>query len=68
MAGEAEGRVRARAQVKIVIRLDRVAAGNFADCKPLRRGLCELRIDLGTGLPGVLCDAGQVMCPSSRGR
>lgn len=38
-----------RAQAKIVIRLDRVAVGNFADCKPLRGGLCELRIDWGPG-------------------
>jgi len=39
----------ARAQAKIVIRLDRVALGNFADCKPLRGGLSELRIDWGPG-------------------
>jgi putative addiction module killer protein len=39
----------ARAQAKIMIRLDRVSVGNFADCKPLRGGLCELRIDWGPG-------------------
>jgi len=39
----------ARAQAKIVIRLDRVVLGNFADCKPLRGGLSELRIDWGPG-------------------
>jgi putative addiction module killer protein len=38
-----------RAKAKIVIRLDRVAAGNFADCKPLRGGVSELRIDWGPG-------------------
>jgi len=38
-----------RAQAKIVVRLDRVAAGNFADCKSLRGGLCGLRIDWGPG-------------------
>jgi putative addiction module killer protein len=38
-----------RAQAKIVTRLDRVALGNFADCKPVRGGLCELRIDWGPG-------------------
>ena len=32
-----------------MVRLDRVAAGNFADCKSLRGGLCELRIDWGPG-------------------
>ena len=39
----------ARARAKIVIRLDRVALGNLADCKPIRGGLCELRIDWGPG-------------------
>lgn len=39
----------ARAQAKIVIRLDRMSLGNFADCKPLRGGLCEPRIDWGPG-------------------
>ena len=38
-----------RAQAKIVVRLDRVAAGNFSDCKPLGAGLHELRIDWGPG-------------------
>ena len=39
----------ARAQAKILIRLDRVVVGNFADCKSLRSGLYELRIDWGPG-------------------
>jgi putative addiction module killer protein len=39
----------ARAQAKIVTRLDRVALANFADCKPLRGGVSELRIDWGPG-------------------
>ena len=39
----------ARAQAKIASRINRLAAGNFGDCKPLRRGLCELRIDWGPG-------------------
>lgn len=34
---------------KPVVRLDRVVAGNFADCKPLRGGVSELRIDWGPG-------------------
>jgi putative addiction module killer protein len=38
-----------RARAKIVIRIDRVASGNLGDCKPLRAGLCELRIDRGPG-------------------
>lgn len=39
----------ARTQAKIATRINRLAAGNFGDCKPLRRGLCELRIDWGPG-------------------
>ncbi len=39
----------ARAQAKIATRIDRLSAGNFGDCKSLRRGLCELRIDWGPG-------------------
>lgn len=39
----------ARAQAKIAVRIDRLAAGNFGDCKPLKQGLCELRIDWGPG-------------------
>jgi putative addiction module killer protein len=39
----------ARTQAKIAVRIDRLAAGNFGDCKPLRQGLCELRIDWGPG-------------------
>jgi putative addiction module killer protein len=38
-----------RAQAKIAIRINRLAAGNFGDCKPLRQGLCELRIAWGPG-------------------
>ena len=39
----------ARSQAKIATRIDRLAAGNFGDCKPLRQGVCELRIDWGPG-------------------
>lgn len=39
----------ARAQAKIAVRLNRLAAGNFGDCKSLGRGLYELRIDWGPG-------------------
>ena len=38
-----------RAQAKIAVRIDRLAAGNTGDCKPLRAGLWELRIDWGPG-------------------
>ncbi len=39
----------ARAQAKIANRINRLAAGNFGDCKSLRQGLHELRIDWGPG-------------------
>jgi putative addiction module killer protein len=39
----------ARAKAKIAIRLTRMIAGNFGDCKPLRAGVWELRIDQGPG-------------------
>lgn len=39
----------ARAQAKIASRVNRLAAGNFGDCRPLRHAVCELRIDWGPG-------------------
>ncbi len=38
-----------RAQAKIAARINRMAVGNFGDCKPLRDGVFELRIDWGPG-------------------
>jgi putative addiction module killer protein len=38
-----------RARARIVIRLNRLSVGNFGDCKPLREGVLELRIDYGPG-------------------
>jgi putative addiction module killer protein len=38
-----------RAMAKVVARIDRISAGNFGDCKALRGGLFELRIDWGPG-------------------
>ena len=39
----------ARTKAKIVARIDCLSAGNFGDCKALRGGLFELRIDWGPG-------------------
>jgi len=39
----------ARTKAKIVARIDRLSLGNFGDCKSLRGGLSELRIDWGPG-------------------
>lgn len=38
-----------RTQAKIAARINRLAAGNFGDCKPVRGSICELRIDWGPG-------------------
>ena len=38
-----------RAQAVIASRINRLAAGNFGDCKSLGKGLFELRIDWGPG-------------------
>jgi putative addiction module killer protein len=40
-----EGNARAR----IATRIDRLSLGNFGDCKSLRKGVSELRIDWGPG-------------------
>jgi putative addiction module killer protein len=38
-----------RAQAKIAVRINRIAAGNFGDCKSFGLGLFELRVDWGPG-------------------
>ena len=39
----------ARARAKVAARVARLAVGNFGDCKPLREGVWELRVDWGPG-------------------
>jgi putative addiction module killer protein len=39
----------ARAPAKVATRINRLAAGNYGDCKALRQGLCELRVHGGPG-------------------
>ena len=61
--------VRARAQIRA--RLARVETGNLGDCKPLRDGVQELRIDYGPGYRVYLSRQGPVMvlllCGSDKG-
>lgn len=38
-----------RASARIATRIDRLELGAFGDCKPLREGVWELRIDYGPG-------------------
>ena len=59
----------ARAQIRA--RLERVRSGNFGDCKPLRDGVQELRIDFGPGYRVYLSRQGPVLvlllCGSGKG-
>ena len=58
-----------RAQIRA--RLERVRSGNFGDCKPLRDGVQELRIDHGPGYRVYLSRQGPVLvlllCESDKG-
>ena len=38
-----------RAEARIAARINRLTVGNFGDCKPLKNGVWELRIDVGAG-------------------
>lgn len=49
------------ARAKIRARLARVEAGNMGDCKPLRDGVQELRIDHGPGYRVYLSRQGTVL-------
>ncbi len=49
------------ARAKIRARLARVEAGNMGDCKPLRDGVQELRIDKGPGYRVYLSRQGPVL-------
>ena len=37
------------ARARVAARIDRLSLGNFGDCKALRAGISELRIDWGPG-------------------
>lgn len=58
-------------RAKIRARLARVEAGNLGDCKPLRDGVQELRIDYGPGYRVYLSRQGPILvlllCGSDKG-
>lgn len=59
------------ARARIRARLVRLQAGNLGDCKPLRNGVQELRIDYGPGYRVYLSRQGAVLvlllCGSDKG-
>lgn len=48
-----------QAPARVVVRANRMAAGNFGDCKPVGGGVWELRIDWGPGYRVYYARAGQ---------
>jgi len=58
LAGLRDNRTRA----KIVARVDRLSAGNFGDCKSLRGGLFELRIDWDRAIGSITRSMEQLVC------
>ncbi|MBK7991400.1 MAG: type II toxin-antitoxin system RelE/ParE family toxin [Comamonadaceae bacterium] len=57
LAGLTDNKTKAR----IVVRVNRMAAGNFGDCKPLRDGVQELKIDIGPGYRVYLSRQGPIL-------
>ena len=49
-----------RAAVKITMRINRLSEGNLGDCRPLRNGVWELRIDWGPGYRVYYAKVGKV--------
>ena len=50
-----------QARARVAVRVQRMAAGNFGDCKPVADGVCELRIDYGPGYRVYYAKAGKMM-------
>lgn len=48
-----------QARARVLVRVLRMAAGNFGDCKPLSDGVWELRIDYGPGYRVYYAQAGK---------
>lgn len=50
-----------QARARVLVRVQRMAAGNFGDCKPLAEGVWELRIDYGPGYRVYYARAGKAL-------
>jgi putative addiction module killer protein len=55
------------AKVRFAVRVQRMAAGNFGDCKPIQNGVWELRIDHGPGYRVYYAQAGKQLILLSLG-
>jgi putative addiction module killer protein len=47
------------AKARVTMRINRIAAGAFGDCKPIRDGVWELRVDHGPGYRVYYAQAGK---------
>ena len=60
-----------KVKARILVRVNRMVVGNFGDCRPLRDGVQELRIDHGPGYRVYLSRQGPVLvlllCGSDKG-
>jgi putative addiction module killer protein len=54
-----EGLTNRQARARVAVRVQRMAAGNFGDCKPVADGVWELRIDHGPGYRVYYAQAGK---------
>ena len=50
-----------QARARVLVRVGRMASGNFGDCKPVGEGVWELRIDQGPGYRVYYAMAGAVV-------
>lgn len=50
-----------RARARVLVRLDRLEAGNPGDCRPVREGVHELRVDYGPGYRVYFCMVGKMV-------
>ena len=48
-----------QARARVLVRISRMGAGNFGDCKAIEQGVWELRIDWGPGYRVYYAQAGQ---------
>jgi putative addiction module killer protein len=51
-----------QAQAKVTIALSRLQRGNMSNVKGVGEGVCELKLDLGAGVPGVFRMARRSWC------